>query len=158
MKMLSIFFRLRVGIPVILMGECGCGKTALLKYLCLWLGVELLVLDVHGGTTEEDILGIFEEARRIRKGEEEGSSSSSSSSLSSSVLSSESRPVFVFLDEVNTCAHMGLISEAITMFFFSFQFYLSFFHVENPFPPSSPPPGVLSMENSSMMIFISLQL
>ena len=78
--MLAIFIRLRVGIPVVLMGECGylslslsisllythsfftslayslfqylslslmrrCGKTALLKYLCSWLGMPLLVLD-----------------------------------------------------------------------------------------------------------------
>jgi hypothetical protein len=51
------------------------------------MSVRLLVLDVHGGTTEEDILDIFRLAERI-------------------LDSSESSRVFVFLDEVNTCAHM----------------------------------------------------
>jgi len=38
------------------MGECGCGKTYLISYLCAWLRVKLVTLDVHGGTTEQDIL------------------------------------------------------------------------------------------------------
>ena len=94
LKMLAIFIRLRVGIPVILMGECGCGKTSLLRYLCTWLGVEFLVLDVHGGTTPEDIISIFQKADKRR--------------------AEIKKPVYVFLDEVNACNHMGLISEAIT--------------------------------------------
>ena len=94
LKMLAIFIRLRVGIPVILMGECGCGKTSLLRYLCTWLGVEFLILDVHGGTTPEDIISIFNKADKRR--------------------SEIKKPVYVFLDEVNACNHMGLISEAIT--------------------------------------------
>ena len=61
--------RVRVGIPAVLMGECGCGKTELVKYLCAWLGVELLILNVHGGTTEADIHAIFQEAfERLRTG------------------------------------------------------------------------------------------
>ena len=94
LKMLAIFIRLRVGIPVILMGECGCGKTALLNYLCAWLGVTLLILDVHGGTTPEEIEGIFETAERKRD--------------------LNKKPIYVFLDEVNACNHMGLICEVIT--------------------------------------------
>ena len=34
MKMLAIHVRFRCNIPVILMGETGCGKTRLLRYLC----------------------------------------------------------------------------------------------------------------------------
>ena len=30
----------------------------MVSYLCAWLGVKLLVLNVHGGTVESDILGI----------------------------------------------------------------------------------------------------
>ena len=94
LKMLAIFIRLRVGIPVILMGECGCGKTALLNYLCTWLGVDLLVLDVHGGTTPEDIIEIFATAEKNRL--------------------VAKKPQYIFLDEVNACSHMGLICEVIT--------------------------------------------
>ena len=93
LKMLAIYVRVRCGIPVILMGECGCGKTYLISYLCLWLGSPLVTLDVHGGTTEADILATFDEAvEHLQKSKTE---------------------VFVFLDEVNTCAHMGIITEAI---------------------------------------------
>ena len=94
LKMLAIFIRLRVGIPVILMGECGCGKTALLNYLCTWLGVDLLVLDVHGGTTADDILEVFATADKNRM--------------------VAKKPQYIFLDEVNACSHMGLICEVIT--------------------------------------------
>jgi hypothetical protein len=94
LKMLAIFIRLRVGIPVVLMGECGCGKTALLKYLCAWLDVDLMVLDVHGGTTVQDILEIFQRAETKRE--------------------TTKRGVYVFLDEVNACNHMGLICEVVT--------------------------------------------
>ena len=36
LKMTAIVNRMRCGVPVILMGECGCGKTMLLRYLCAW--------------------------------------------------------------------------------------------------------------------------
>jgi hypothetical protein len=71
-----------------------CGKTALLKYLCSWLGVELMVLDVHGGTTLTDIENVFRSAERIR--------------------TEKSSKVYVFLDEVNACGHMGAITSIIT--------------------------------------------
>lgn len=79
---------------VVLMGECGCGKTMLISFLCKWLGVLLLSLDVHGGTVEADICKIFSDAKQA---------------LDRGLTST----VFVFLDEVNTCDHMGLITEAV---------------------------------------------
>jgi hypothetical protein len=94
MKMLTIFMRSQCGVPVILLGECGCGKTMLIKYLCKWLGVTLLTLDVHGGTTEADILKIFKNANGL-------------------ISKGKTKQVYVFLDEVNTCPHLGLISQAI---------------------------------------------
>lgn len=33
-KILAIIMRLRCNIPVIIMGETGCGKTQLLRFLC----------------------------------------------------------------------------------------------------------------------------
>ena len=93
LKMLAIFARLRCGVPVVLMGECGCGKTMLVKYLCSWMSVKLLILDVHGGTSEDDIIRIFNRASNaIKNGE---------------------KKIFIFLDEINTCAHMGLLCEVI---------------------------------------------
>ncbi|KAK3256804.1 hypothetical protein CYMTET_34083, partial [Cymbomonas tetramitiformis] len=99
LKILAVFVRARCGVPVLLMGECGCGKTHMLKYMCAWIRADLLVLDVHGGTTEQDILDIFSRADAMCKaGPRVGAAQSK---------------VYVFLDEVNTCAHMGLISEVM---------------------------------------------
>jgi midasin (ATPase involved in ribosome maturation) len=74
LKMLAVMLRVNCGIPIILMGECGCGKTKLLKYLCAFLlegvrqqGKEMLVLGIHGGTSEADILNIFDEASSLRQ-------------------------------------------------------------------------------------------
>ena len=54
----------------------------------------MLLLTTAGGTTCEDILGVFERARAILR-------------------TDSSQKVFVFLDEVNTCAHMSLIAEVL---------------------------------------------
>eukprot|EP01060_Flectonema_neradi_P020833 TRINITY_DN2832_c5_g1_i4.p1 TRINITY_DN2832_c5_g1~~TRINITY_DN2832_c5_g1_i4.p1 ORF type:complete len:4086 (+),score=767.97 TRINITY_DN2832_c5_g1_i4:3344-15601(+) len=95
LKMTAVLIRIKSSIPVVLMGECGCGKTHMLRYISAWLGVQLKILDVHGGTTEQDILTVFKDAREICE------------------KSAKKEKVFVFLDEVNTCAFMSLITEAI---------------------------------------------
>uniref|UniRef100_UPI004038E950 E3 ubiquitin-protein ligase RNF213-like n=1 Tax=Callospermophilus lateralis TaxID=76772 RepID=UPI004038E950 len=56
LKILAIEMRFRCGIPVIIMGETGCGKTRLIKFLCdLWrAGTQtetMKLVKVHGGTT-----------------------------------------------------------------------------------------------------------
>ena len=95
LKMLAIFVRVSCAVPVVLMGECGCGKTSLVKFLCRWLGAALVVLDVHGGTREADVLGAFAEAEaRVAGG------------------GADAR-AYVFLDEMNAAPHVGLITEAI---------------------------------------------
>ena len=103
--------------------EIRCGKTALLNYLSVWLGIDFLVLNVHGGTTQEDITSIFDKAVDIVTSSALSHSSHSSSSSMAPTIgdpsiilgSKQSKTVYVFLDEVNTCAHMGLIQEAIVM-------------------------------------------
>eukprot|EP00941_MAST-03F_sp_MAST-3F-sp1_P004699 g4699.t1 len=95
LKMVSIFTRVKCGVPVLIMGECGCGKTELIRYLCAFLNVKLFILNVHGGTTASDILNIFEQACQDAASNKNGSD------------------VWVFLDEVNTCSHMGLMQEAL---------------------------------------------
>ncbi|CAE7548351.1 Rnf213, partial [Symbiodinium microadriaticum] len=107
MKMIALFSRLRCGIPVVLMGECGlslicniyvlrCGKTQLIEYTCAYWGVPLYKLDCHGGTTSSDIETLFDmvEAR-----------------CQSEIQRADH--VFVFLDEINTCVHIDLITEII---------------------------------------------
>ena len=52
------------------------------------------MLDVHGGTTEADIIRTFARAEEL-------------------LVEKKTSRVFVFLDEVNTCPHMGLFTEVI---------------------------------------------
>ena len=65
LKMCAIVTRARCGLPVVLMGECGCGKTELVKCLTEYLGAELVNLGIHGGTTEQDILSALERAQDL---------------------------------------------------------------------------------------------
>lgn len=67
LKMLAIHMRFRCGIPVIIMGETGCGKTRLIKFLCELRrsGVStenMKLVKVHGGTTSDMIYTKVREA------------------------------------------------------------------------------------------------
>uniref|UniRef100_UPI0037E7EAB2 E3 ubiquitin-protein ligase rnf213-beta n=1 Tax=Semicossyphus pulcher TaxID=241346 RepID=UPI0037E7EAB2 len=68
MKMLAIHMRFRCGIPVVIMGETGCGKTRLVRFLCALQREErpvenMVLVKVHGGTTAEMIY------RKVREAE-----------------------------------------------------------------------------------------
>ncbi|XP_046895107.1 E3 ubiquitin-protein ligase rnf213-alpha isoform X2 [Hypomesus transpacificus] len=70
LKMLAIHMRFRCGIPVIIMGETGCGKTRLIKFLCELrrCGVatdNLKLVKVHGGTSSDMIYTKVREAEAI---------------------------------------------------------------------------------------------
>lgn len=70
MKMLAIHMRFRCEIPVVIMGETGCGKTRLVRFLCTLQregrAVENLVLvKVHGGTTADMIYRKVKEAELL---------------------------------------------------------------------------------------------
>ena len=103
MKLFAIYIRIKCKIPVILMGEAGIGKTHILTFLCSWLKIKLYVLDVHGGTSENDIIDLFTRASKSKS--------------------------IVFLDEINTCAHMGLFSEIIIKHSINGQKIPDFVHI-----------------------------
>ncbi|KAM6957229.1 E3 ubiquitin-protein ligase rnf213-alpha-like [Aplochiton taeniatus] len=70
LKMLAIHMRFRCGIPVIIMGETGCGKTRLIKFICELRrsGVateNMKLVKVHGGTTSGVIYTKVREAEAI---------------------------------------------------------------------------------------------
>ena len=92
LKMVLIVQRIRAGIPVIIMGETGCGKTSLVRYLARTCGVPFHVFNFHAGVREEQ-LGDF-----VQKMDNEAASG---------------KEVWVFLDEINTCEYLGAINEMI---------------------------------------------
>ena len=70
LKILAINMRLRADIPVIIMGETGCGKTRLCRYMCDLFKYNhqnvdnMYLVKVHGGTTTQEL------TRHVRKAEE----------------------------------------------------------------------------------------
>ncbi|CAE7296222.1 RNF213, partial [Symbiodinium sp. CCMP2456] len=90
-KLMSIQQRLKYGLPVILMGETGCGKTALVKFLAETLDFKLFTLDIHGGITDASIIAFLEDA--IKNAGDKG--------------------VLVFFDEINAANCMALFKTII---------------------------------------------
>ncbi|XP_060599995.1 E3 ubiquitin-protein ligase RNF213-like [Ruditapes philippinarum] len=102
-KMLAIYMRFRCDIPVIIMGETGCGKTRLIKFMCALQmppGLQLtnmILVKVHGGTTYDDIKREVGEAERIAQENTEKFGAHMFTVL--------------FFDEANTTEAIGLIKE-----------------------------------------------
>ena len=116
LKMILIILRVRVNVPVIIMGETGCGKTSLVRYLANTCGVLSYTLNVHAGISEEDIISFITEkeshARDIKE------------------------QIWIFLDEINTCDHLSLISDIMCHHFLlgrPLSKYLVFLAACNPY-------------------------
>ena len=55
LKMILIILRVRANVPVIIMGETGCGKTSLVEYLARTCQIPFLIYNFHAGWTEEEV-------------------------------------------------------------------------------------------------------
>ncbi|KAM4629855.1 E3 ubiquitin-protein ligase rnf213-alpha-like [Polymixia lowei] len=102
LKMMAIHMRFRCGIPVIIMGETGCGKTKLIKFLCDFRRCgatteNMKLVKVHGGTTSEMIYTKVREAETLAKTNKEKHGFDS----------------VLFLDEANTTEAISSIKEII---------------------------------------------
>ena len=113
-KIILILLRLRANIPVIMMGETGCGKTALIKKLAELKNngddKRMKILNIHAGTTDDDIIKFIEkiipDAKKLELEENEIKEKKEKQGFLY-----EKKKIWVFLDEINTCKSMGLISE-----------------------------------------------
>ncbi|CAG2237364.1 RNF213 [Mytilus edulis] len=94
LKMILISLRVNTRLPILIMGETGCGKTSLIRYLANICGVAFEVFSIHAGTDDHQIKERIKEAsqnaRKLPKNQ-----------------------YWLFLDEINTCDHLGLITSAI---------------------------------------------
>ncbi|XP_060751752.1 E3 ubiquitin-protein ligase rnf213-beta isoform X2 [Tachysurus vachellii] len=102
MKMLAIHMRFRCEIPVIIMGETGCGKTRLVKFLCdlqrEGRDVEnMKLVKVHGGTNADTIY------KKVREAEELAQRNSKKYKLDT----------ILFFDEANTTESIFAIKEVL---------------------------------------------
>ena len=88
------------------MGETGCGKTRLIKFLCDLqkpIGIEksnMILMKVHGGITENDIVQKVQNAANI--------AAHFRREYGSKMIT------VLFLDEANTTEAIGLIKEIMT--------------------------------------------
>ncbi|XP_053850563.1 E3 ubiquitin-protein ligase RNF213 [Vidua macroura] len=102
LKILAIEMRFRCDIPVVIMGETGCGKTRLVKFLCQLrrklLEVEnMKLVKVHGGTTAEMIYARIREAEALAKSNKE----------------QYGLDTILFFDEANTTEAVSSIKEVL---------------------------------------------
>eukprot|EP00118_Oscarella_pearsei_P021368 m.239300 g.239300 ORF g.239300 m.239300 type:complete len:5831 (+) comp40181_c2_seq5:266-17758(+) len=99
LKILAIHMRFRCGIPVVIMGETGCGKTRLIRYMCALQArnsgaKNMLLMKVHGGITRKHIMEKVDQA------------------VEHAELNAEmGLKTVLFFDEANTTEAVGLIKE-----------------------------------------------
>lgn len=101
-KMLAIHMRFRCGIPVVIMGETGCGKTRLVSFLCAMqrgdkTAENMVLVKVHGGTTADMI------HRKVREAE----------MLADRNRQMHNLDTILFFDEANTTEAVHAIKEIL---------------------------------------------
>ena len=96
-KMILIFIKLKAKVPVIMMGETGCGKTSLIRKLSELLNNgksdKMKILNIHPGTNDDDIIDFINKIIESNKNNKE--------------------EIWIFLNEINSCDSLSLISELI---------------------------------------------
>ncbi|XP_065534709.1 E3 ubiquitin-protein ligase RNF213-like isoform X6 [Lathamus discolor] len=102
MKMLAIHLRFQCGIPVIIMGETGCGKTKLVQFMCSLQRAgkniqNMVVVRVHGGTTSKTIHKKVKQAIELARYNEER----------------HNMDTVLFFDEANTSEAIFAIKEVL---------------------------------------------
>ena len=130
LKLLAIYLRFISDIPVVIMGETGCGKTRLIRFfadLCRFEfvhmgqvnGVEndvdiLVHVKVHGGMSAQELAGYVEQAEEL--------------ALKNWTFSQAYEPnrvgdmritCVLFFDEANTTEHVGPIKEIMRVMTFN---------------------------------------
>eukprot|EP01084_Bolivina_argentea_P129428 228601_1 len=94
LKIVAVFFKVKSGIPVLIMGENGCGKTKLLEYMASVLQLDMISVDVHRGYNIDDL------SYDISKAQERA-------------MANEHTAVLLFLDRINTSAEIASFKEII---------------------------------------------
>jgi len=97
-KMILILYRILANIPVILMGETGCGKTGLIRklYQLLNNGEDMdpnkNMVNVDSSINDEKLIEKMDEINKEAKGK-------------------KGKDFWVLFDEINTCNSLGLLNE-----------------------------------------------
>ena len=96
-KMVLLVYRIKANVPVIIMGETGCGKTSLIKklYQILNNGEELgEIININPAITDKQIIDKMRKKNEIAKSDKY-----------------KKKELWVFFDEINTCLSLSLLTE-----------------------------------------------
>ena len=93
-KLILISLRIKANIPIIMMGETGCGKTSLIRIIAELKDIIMYTLNIHAGIEDKDIIDFIKKNNLFEESQNR-----------------ENKNIWVFLDEINTCNSLGLISE-----------------------------------------------
>jgi len=115
-KMLLILTRIRANIPLIIMGETGCGKTSLIKKLFELIinksSIKIKMLSLNEETLDEDIVNfIYHIKIDAEKLEEEEQKKKEKYELRG--IFYNKKKIVVFLDQINRSKSTALITELI---------------------------------------------
>ena len=114
-KMVLILLRIRANIPVIMMGETGCGKTLLIRKLSEMINngstKKLKILNIHAGISDKDIIKFLKKKVINQAIKFEEKENKIKEKFGEKSLFYSPRKLWVFFDEINICKSMGLISE-----------------------------------------------
>ena len=115
-KMLLILTRIRANIPIILMGETGCGKTSLLKKLFDIMinksTFKMKILNFNEEILDEDIVNIINNIKNDAKKLEEEEEKKKEKYELRGIFYNKNK-IWVFLDQINRCKSTALITELI---------------------------------------------
>ena len=94
-KLILISLRLRTEIPVIMMGETGCGKTSLIKIIAELKDIPIFTFNIHAGIEDSDIIEFMEKKELFNN------------------VNKKDDLVWVFFDEINIYNSLGLLAEIL---------------------------------------------
>ena len=80
---------------ILMMGETGWGKTSLIRIISKLRGNNMEILNIHDEISNKDIINYVNEKKLTKEDND----------------NNLDKKIYVFLDEINTCNSIGLISE-----------------------------------------------
>ena len=120
-KMVLIYLRIKSNVPLILLGETGCGKTSLIQSLVYFLKgkYKLIIYNIHAGLKYNDIMDFLLKNNLL---EFNPSNKSKDTEIMNVILKllkinkdeKEEEKIILFLDEINTTNSLSLLSHLFT--------------------------------------------